>query len=163
MKRLTIIALAALALCSCAPRNQFTIKGTVEKPELEGAQIFLVPMEGASKETIDSTIIKDGRFQFKGNVERMSEIRIERMKRYGTENLLVVTEPGKIEVHMAAFSSAKGTPQNDSLQAWKGLMMQRRYTNLSNEVIRERTYNMIDALGEESTLGAFLNKMYPRK
>lgn len=162
MKKTAAILAAALTLMSCAPKNQFVIKGTVEKPELEDARVFLVPIGNETPEFIDSTQIKNGRFTFKGNTETLSEIRVERLKRFGTESLLVVTEPGTIEVSLGYFSSGKGTPQNDSLQAWKGANMIYRSGQMSREQLKERTYAIIDALGEDSTLGAFLSKLYPR-
>lgn len=46
---------------------------------------------------------------------------MDRKVRYGTQDLLIVTEPGEISVVIDSVSSGRGTPQNDALQAWKEL------------------------------------------
>ena len=51
----------------------------------------------------------------------MKGIRVDYQVRTGVQDLLVVSEPGDLEVGIDSISSAKGTPQNDSLQRWKEL------------------------------------------
>lgn len=106
--------------CRDASRSGgYHIHGFVADPNLNGAQVFLVPLQNAVKSTIDSVVIRDQRFEFKGDTVRMADIRIERLRRIGTQNLLVVTEPGDIHVTIGRVSTGGGTPQNDSLQMWK--------------------------------------------
>ena len=125
MKKIVFSFLAGTALlASCSQNNGYVIYGTVSNPDLEGAQVFLVPLENATKETVDSVYIHDQMFEFRGTEERVAEIRIEMYKRYGNENLLVVTEPGETFVTIGEVSSSRGTPQNDSLQVWKNLTKQ---------------------------------------
>lgn len=164
MKRIlfTLFAGAAM-LASCSQSNEYVIYGTVTNPDLEGAQVFLVPLENPVKETIDSVYIKNQMFEFRGNEEKMADIRIERFKRLGNENLLVITEPGETYVTIGPVSSSRGTPQNDSLQVWKNLTKQYYNKVMSREVYIERTRHMAKKLGAESTLGAFLNKRFPEK
>lgn len=172
-KIITLIAGAAL-LASCSQDKGYVIYGTVSNPDLEGAQVFLVPIENATKETIDSVAIHNQVFEFRGTEEKMAEIRIEMYKRYGNENLLVVTEPGETYVTIGQVSSGRGTPQNDSLQVWKNLTKQ-HYMQVSSLIrqnredeataLREsyvaRTLQMASNVGEESTLGAFLRSRFP--
>lgn len=164
MKRIlfTLFAGAAM-LASCSQSNEYVIYGTVTNPDLEGAQVFLVPLENPVKETIDSVYIKNQMFEFRGNEEKMADIRIERFKRLGNENLLVITEPGETYVTIGPVSSSRGTPQNDSLQVWKNLTKKYYNKEMSREVYIERTRHMAKKLGDESTLGAFLNKRFPEK
>ena len=164
MKRIlfTLFAGAAM-LASCSQSNEYVIYGTVTNPDLEGAQVFLVPLENPVKETIDSVYIKNQMFEFRGNEEKMADIRIERFKRLGNENLLVITEPGETYVTIGPVSSSRGTPQNDSLQVWKNLTKQYYNKVMSREVYIERTRHMAKKLGTESTLGAFLSKRFPEK
>ena len=130
MKSSPLFAVLALLAVSCSSSHGgFVIHGYVEDPALDGAQVFLVPLKDAVKENIDSVVIKGQKFEFKGTVERMSDIRIERLRRIGTQNLLVVTEPGDIYVTIGKQSSGYGTPQNDSLQAWKQLTENRMHSN----------------------------------
>ena len=91
MKKLLIPLFAGVVLlASCTQEKEYVIYGTVSNPDLEGAQVFLVPLENAVKETIDSVYIHNQVFEFRGTEEKMAEIRIERFKRLGNENLLVV-------------------------------------------------------------------------
>lgn len=131
MKKIFITVAMVLMLMSCADHSHdFSIYGTVTDPELEGACIFLVPylekVIEPTKENLDSTFISDGKFEFHGNVERLSDIRIERRRRINVQNLLVLTEPGTINVTIGRVSSSAGTPMNDSLQLWKELTKQYR-------------------------------------
>ena len=178
MKKIIIALIAGTALlASCAEQEKgYVIYGTVSNPDLEGAQVFLVPLENATKETIDSVYISNQMFEFRGTEEKMADIRIERYKRYGNENLLVVTEPGETFVTIGQVSSSRGTPQNDSLQVWKNLTMQynQQVSSLRRQgrkeeaaALREsyidRTRRMASNVGKGSTLGVFLNSRFPDK
>ncbi len=162
MKKILLTLFASVAmLASCSQNTKYVIYGTVSNPDLEGAQVFLVPLENAVKENIDSVYIHNQTFEFRGTEEKMADIRIERFKRLGTENLLVVTEPGEIYVTIGQISSGRGTRQNDSLQVWKNLTKQYYQKQLTREVYVDRTRKMASDLGEASTLGTFLNKRFP--
>jgi len=175
MKKLFSIAFAIMmiAACSGTPKGTYIIHGTVTSPDLEGAQIFLVPLENASKETIDSVVIKNQTFEFTGTEEKIADLRIEKMKRIGTENLLVVTEPGDIYVSIGQVSTGMGTIQNDSLQVWKNLTME--YNTISNEFLRQgnreavtnlhasykaRSKEIAKNVGENTTLGKFISSLF---
>lgn len=176
MKSSPLFAVLALLAVSCSSSHGgFMIHGYVEDPALDGAQVFLVPLKDAVKESIDSVVIKGQKFEFKGTVERMSDIRIERLRRIGTQNLLVVTEPGDIYVTIGKQSSGYGTPQNDSLQVWKQLTENRiqavrilyeggmkEQADSINRAYRERTRQMVSNLGE-GTLHDFLDGLYPER
>lgn len=177
MKKSIIAFLAgAVLLASCSQSSEYVIYGTVSNPDLEGAKVFLVPLENAVKENIDSTYIRNQAFEFRGTQERMADIRIERYKRFGNENLLVVTEPGELYVTIGQVSSGRGTPQNDSLQVWKNLTRQhyqlagglRSQGDMEGlkalrDAYAERCRQMAADLGRESTLGAFLCSRFPQK
>lgn len=180
MKRIFSFAVIAILLASCAPKNQFRIHGYVSNPNLEGACIFLVPatepVNLPSKDNLDSTFIKDQKFEFKGEVERLGDLRIEAMRRVGTQNLLVVTEPGDIYVTIGEKSSGYGTAQNDSLNVWKELTEKTRSLTLAmlqsnckeeadstHAAYKARSQSMAHALGDDSTLGKFLLSLYPDK
>ena len=51
----------------------------------------------------------------------MAMLRVDFKVRFGTQDLLVVTEDGTIHATIGALSHAGGTPLNDSLQVWKDL------------------------------------------
>lgn len=175
MKKIIFTLLAGTALlASCSQDKGYVIYGTVSNPDLEGAQVFLVPLENATKETIDSVYIHNQMFEFRGTEEKMADIRIEMYKRYGNENLLVVTEPGETFVTIGQVSSGRGTPQNDSLQVWKNLTMQyyqqsgslrKQGMKAEADALRDsyaaRTRQMASNVGKESTLGKFLDSRFP--
>lgn len=175
MKKIIFSLIAGVALMtSCSQEKEYVIYGTVSNPDLEGAQVFLVPLENATKETIDSVSIHNQVFEFRGTEEKMAEIRIERFKRLGNENLLVVTEPGETFVTIGQISSGRGTPQNDSLQVWKNLTkdyyqkaasLNRQDRKEEAAALREsyaaRSRQMASNVGDESTLGIFLISRFP--
>lgn len=175
MKKTIFTLLAgAVLLASCSRNKEYVIYGSVSNPDLEGAKVFLVPLENAAEENIDSVCIRNRMFEFRGTVEKMAEIRIEMSKGYGSENLLVVTEPGEAYVTIGPESSAKGTPQNDSLQVWKNLteqyydqlsILMRQKRNLEAMKLRDsyysRSHQMALNVGVETALGRFLYSRFP--
>ena len=122
--RLPIVALLLVAVASCDGRQEPSaslcrIHGVAPNPNLEGKQIFLVPLTNDTRWNVDSVVIRDGRFAFERDTLMMAKIIIDYHFRQGFQPLLVVVEPGDIHVEIDSISSAHGTPQNDSLQMWK--------------------------------------------
>lgn len=163
---LILSLLTAALLCSCN-KCGYHISGTVTDPNLEGAIVFLVPVtepvHEPEKDNLDSTFIKNGKFEFRGTKERLVDVRLEKFKRMGVQNLLVVTEAGEISVVLGTRSSGAGTPQNDSLQVWKDITENRGRLGLTPQTYMDRTRSMAHAVGDESTLGSFLLGLYPEK
>lgn len=123
MGLLGIVGLMGFVGCQEKPSDgKCHIYGTVADKNLEGKRIFLVPFTGpATAETVDSMEVTNGKFEFTPDSMQMYKILMDYHFRMGTETLLVIAEPGVLEVIIDSVSSAKGTPQNDSLQAWKEL------------------------------------------
>lgn len=120
------MVLAAIVLLdSCNTDTTCRIHGTVGKERLNGKRIFLVPLFGPqTAEFVDSVVIEDGKFEFATDSAKMFKILVDYHYRMGIQQLLVVGEPGDIEVKIDSVSSAHGARQNDSLQAWKELTEQ---------------------------------------
>ena len=118
------IASMALTMGGCKSEKRIVtgkchIMGTIN-PKFNGKKIFLVPMtRPATMETVDSMVVENGKFEFTADTCDLRVIRIDYHYRQGVQDLLVVTEPGDLVVNIDSISSCKGTPQNDSLQAWK--------------------------------------------
>lgn len=129
MKNLFVLGLLGLIVLvgfvSCQKEKydgKCHITGTVVGEQYEGKRIFLVPFEGpATAETVDSMEITNGTFHFEPDSVQMYKILLDYHFRMGLQPLLVIGEPGTIEVTIDSISSAHGTPQNDSLETWKKL------------------------------------------
>ena len=118
--------IAVILLDSCKSDTTCRIHGTVGIERLNGKRIFLVPLFGPqTAEYVDSVVIENGKFEFATDSAKMFKILVDYHYRLGVQQLLVVVgEPGDIQVTIDSISSAHGTPQNDSLQVWKELTMQ---------------------------------------
>ena len=175
---------------SCQQSNdgKCHIEGTVNGEQYEGKRIFLVPNSGpATMETVDSMEIKDGKFHFEPDSVQMYKILLDYHYRMGLQPLLIVGEPGTINVTIDSISHATGTPQNDSLEQWKvqteihnrqlGMMrknmaeLNKRGDSLQAKYIQQRadsfhlvyknyTRQMAKNL-QGTVLGDFLEQMYP--
>ena len=175
---------------SCQQSNdgKCHIEGTVNGEQYEGKRIFLVPNSGpATMETVDSMEIKDGKFHFEPDSVQMYKILLDYHYRMGLQPLLIVGEPGTINVTIDSISHATGTPQNDSLEQWKvqteihnrqlGMMrknmaeLNKRGDSLQAKYIQQRAdsfhlvyKNYTRQLAknmEGSVLGDFLMSLYP--
>ena len=106
--------------CQQSSDGKCHIIGSVNGEQYEGKLIFLVPNSGpATMETVDSMEITNGKFHFEPDSIQMYKILLDYHYRMGLQPLLVVGEPGTIEVTIDSISHATGTPQNDSLEQWK--------------------------------------------
>ena len=127
-KYLNRFLLVMLAYClfilipaGCQNKSYYQIEGHLPNASGDGEFIYLVPFEDAVKERVDSTRIENNKFLFEGTVQ-IPEIFILRTRpllRLKLQPLLVVKEPGRINVKIDSTSSACGTALNDSLQHWK--------------------------------------------
>ena len=124
MKKILLCFMALVAATmffSCQQNDRKChITGTVNGEQYEGKYIFLVPNSGpATVETVDSVEITNGKFHFEPDSMQMYKILLDYHYRLDLQPLLVVGEPGTIEVIIDSISHATGTPQNDSLEQWK--------------------------------------------
>ncbi len=124
MKKILLCFMALVAATmffSCQQNDRKChIIGTVNGEQYEGKYIFLVPNSGpATVETVDSVEITNGKFHFEPDSMQMYKILLDYHYRLDLQPLLVVGEPGTINVTIDSISHATGTPQNDSLEQWK--------------------------------------------
>lgn len=154
----TLLVIAALfSSCAGKTEKEYIIKGEVRQARLEGQRVFLVPVVDSIKSIVgvDSCEIKDMKFQFKGNEEYVADIRIDWHSRYGTQNLLVVTEPGITNVLIDSTSIGGGTPQNEVLQEWKDFAI------MANRVMGEKSLEvrMLRAKGDTTTANSLRDSL----
>lgn len=117
---------------SCGNHDkEFIVKGTTGQTRLNGNRVFLVPFGDKHIQDsigVDSVVIENGEFEFHGQGEYLARITIDKHMRYGTQDLLVVTESGgEIKVIIDSVSSGGGTPQNEALQQWKEKLAEHNY------------------------------------
>ncbi|MBQ7422133.1 MAG: DUF4369 domain-containing protein [Prevotella sp.] len=127
MKKILLFSMLAVVPmmfinCQSSISSKCHIHGRMANSQYEGRRIFLVPLEGPQDAAhVDSVVIKDGKFEFTPDSFMLAKILVDYHYRYGLQPLLVVTEPGDVDVVIGENSSATGTPQNDSLQLWKSI------------------------------------------
>lgn len=193
MKKILLffVVLSAVTLfysCQKANDGKCHIYGIVGDEKFEGKRVFLVPFYGPKNaETVDSIEIEDGKFEFTTDSFKLYKILIDLQYRMGIQPLLVIGEPGTVQVVIDSVSHAVGTPQNDSLEKWKvrteihnrelGKMLKHsaelkmKGDSVQSNYIKQRadsfhlvyknyTRRMAKNM-EGQTLGDFLKDMYP--
>lgn len=196
---LTIVAMAMALLMTigCAENKKGSnvsggvchIVGTLPSDDYNDKCLYLIAENKLIRDSvgIDSCFVKDRKFEFTTDKNMMMILRMAFKYRFGLQDLLVVTEPGELEVVIDSISSAKGTPNNDSLQMWKdatesrGIVMAelRKEMNDAQEAGDTARANAIKAHGDslyiayknytrrlavnldEGPLKEFLGKMFP--
>lgn len=153
--------------------NTYRIYGEVANTLCDGATIFLVPVDGpATAETVDSAVIENRKFYFEGTIEKLAVLRLQMPQRVKFQELLLITEPGDINVWLDGIGSVTGTKQNDSLQVWKNLtetyirQMRTAPDSIRADILntyKQRTIDLGHNIGENTTLGKFLLELYKNK
>ncbi len=133
--------LAALSIfAACTQNKKYTIEGTVSQAELEGTNVYLQEMTDSAMLSVDSALIVDGKFRFKGEVEVpvLRFVAFEKIK--GKEKEIpsrapLLLEPGKIVVKQDSLLAVTGTPVNDEYHNFK--TQQLELTNKLREINRQ--------------------------
>jgi len=122
MKKLNLLFFLIICFTGCS-KNESVINGRLPDASFDNEWIYLVPIKNASKKTVDSVLIRDSSFQFKLKPKKQNQIFILRVKslllRMDLQNILIISEPGIIDVRLDKHSMASGTPLNQILQQWK--------------------------------------------
>nr|WP_321406287.1 DUF4369 domain-containing protein [uncultured Carboxylicivirga sp.] len=117
-----ILILFVATLTYCKPNNDsYQINGKLPSNDFDGEYVYLVPFENATQAKVDSTLILEGKFVFRGSTDHpeVCILRTRPLLRLKLEEILIIKEPGILNVTLASTSYAKGTVSNDSLQKWK--------------------------------------------
>ncbi|MDE6795239.1 MAG: DUF4369 domain-containing protein [Muribaculaceae bacterium] len=132
MRNLIYLSLCFICLgvvCCTKSNEEYIVKGSTTQSRLNGQRVFIVPYGSPTIEDsigVDSTVIKDGKFEFRSRKgEYLARVTVDKRVRHGTQDLLIVTEPGVITIVIDSVSSGGGTPQNEALQSWKDLKTNR--------------------------------------
>ncbi|MBQ2020261.1 MAG: AhpC/TSA family protein [Rikenellaceae bacterium] len=153
MKRLVILALAALALLSCTDRK-YSIVAEFPSNVVEDGQIFQL-INYDNDEVIDSVTAMNNRICFEGKVVKPYAVA---MKSPMGGYLPFVLEPGEILID--SMGTISGTPSNEALLAMKAEMNAvRSDATLTREDKSLRMTNVLDSTFEankENAVGYFL-------
>jgi len=117
-----LVLFTVCLLVACSPSQMGVIEGTLPDLSYDGEQLYLVPLQGATSENVDSVQIENGLFRFEKVVDepQIFILRLRPLLRLKVQELLVVVEPGATAIAtLGAPSSGGGTALNDSLQQWK--------------------------------------------
>lgn len=151
-RKVFYILLVLLCAVGCKPSATMVIRGTAPA-ECEGLNIYLVPQPFPKAEQVDSTVIRDGRFEFEVDAAevRMCDITISRKSPVPFQRLLVMIEPGEVEVEIGEVSMGGGTPLNDELAEWKRVLSTagNRADELRAEIAKQSDKAVIDSLKAE--------------
>lgn len=117
MKKLVYL-FAAAAFVACSENKGYVVTGTVEGAA-DGDTVYLAAVEGRQLVNLDSTVIQNGTFTFKG-VQDTAVARYITYKAEGKEGLNIdfFLENGKINVNLSEGTNdaATGTLNNDAYQ-----------------------------------------------
>ena len=161
MKKVIVSLLVIMALItSCAEtivKDEYTISGKLPNTENDGNPVFLQEVGSTWKErvNIDTAIIENGVFEFKGVAEKGIEVRFVTVSNPNSnieESVLVAVEPGKIEVTLDTVSTVKGTAINEQYQTFLGNLNKAENENNDDEyfktVVDFTKANIQNKLGE---------------
>lgn len=151
-----LIVMMLLCAVGCQPSATMIIRGTAPS-ECEGLNVYLVPQPFPKAEEVDSTVIREGRFEFRvdASQERMCDITISLKSRVPFQRLLIAIEQGELEVVIDTISVGGGTPMNDDLTEWKNVMTEAgtRADELRAQILVEDDQAVIDSLKQEMEQG----------
>jgi len=122
-KVILFLAAVALLVSSCTEKDAFTINGKLPNGTYDGQQVYLKTLDSNWKDliTIDTVNVVDGEFFFKGLAKEGSTVHfisLDDAPDFMSRPVMVVVEPGHIEVNLDSVSSVKGTSSNNTYQAF---------------------------------------------
>lgn len=119
MKKFFLFLSALAIFISCAPKGEYTVKGTA-LADRNGMDVYLLYQREDGVEKVDTTTIKNGKFSFKGIQETPAvyAITLKDTNEMSTPVFqLLLIEPGKITADITEEGvRIGGTPANDAFQ-----------------------------------------------
>ncbi|MEG1586911.1 MAG: TlpA disulfide reductase family protein [Bacteroidales bacterium] len=145
--RTNIFLFLLLLFFSCTPNYNYRIEGTVKDNSLDGMFIYLQEIRDNRLVTIDSSLVKNAHFIFKGSQESpvIRELSFRHHKQDGLSSLVFILQPGEMKAYIDSVSYVTGTEQNNRLHQYfeklhyyqtriSGLITQYQIVTLSNEL-----------------------------
>ena len=155
MKKVVFALLTVLCLYSCGAK-QFGIEGTVADKGMNGKTIYIKERINREWKVLDSTIIKDGKFSFKGVADSVKIAYLAFVYPEGNKvRQAFVLENGKLTavVDSTGFIVLKGTAQNDLLQTYqdaKNVFNKKAdaFYKANNDTVKSKEQELAFAKGE---------------
>ncbi|MCR5445960.1 MAG: AhpC/TSA family protein [Bacteroidales bacterium] len=116
MKKINVIicvAMATMLVAACGNKHQFTINGTIDGTEYNGKKLYMIDLYGDTETPLDSAVVTDGKYTFKGTAEETKNVIIDAL--VAPYLVRIILEPGTIVIN---GDSIGGTPLNDKLLAF---------------------------------------------
>lgn len=116
MKYLSIF-IGILFFLSCEDPHNYRIKGHVSDTSLNGEYIYLQEIRDNKLFNIDSVIVSESSFEFKGIVDSavIRELNFLHVESRVVNPLVFVLEPANLTAYIDTVSYIEGTPDNDAL------------------------------------------------
>jgi hypothetical protein len=105
-------------------KQECIITGILPGEMYDNEWIYLVPLQDATAETVDSARVEGNTFRIIPSVhnkEKPVVIRARPRLRIALQEIVIIAEAGEINVRLDSSSIASGTPMNNTLQQWKEL------------------------------------------
>jgi len=121
MKKIIVFLFSILLFTSCTKKEIFKVEGSVPDSTFNGSKIYFVALDGPISRNVDSTIIDKGKFHFEKKADSLCVKILRVPARFPViiEDLVVVLEPGNLNVSLSGNSQGEGTRLNNILQSWK--------------------------------------------
>lgn len=121
MKKFSILFIAAISLIACQNKT-YKVTGNVADASYEGKNVYVQEMTDTEMITVDTAIVKDGAFTFEGRADS-TVLRFialdETVSSTNPSRVLLVLEPGKIEVKFDSLVTVSGTKLNDDYTSFR--------------------------------------------
>ena len=147
MKKIIVsICTLVVLLAACTSKSSYNVNGSLPDKAFDGRYIYLINYEDDKK--VDSVIITDGKFAFKGSIDTAALYRVDVGQGVFSSFIL---ENAAINIDMTKPYGAKGTSLNESfvkfIEDSEGLT-----NNARNKIEIIRTDNEIDPVQKQVLL-----------
>lgn len=120
MKKAIYLLFVLLCCIGCTSEHNYEIVGTVKDNSLNGQYIYLQAIEGDQLLTVDSALVSNAKFKFKGvqHDPVIRELCFPKQELNQFAPVVFVLQAGKLLATIDTVSSVTGTEQNDRLQQY---------------------------------------------
>lgn len=162
-KVILLFATMAIVFASCQNKTAYKVEGTVADANLNGKYVYLQENTDSAIVNVDSMLLADGKFQFKGDIEKSKVHFItldQNVQTLNAKRVMFLLEPGTITVNIDTIPTVGGTAANDDLNDFMQHQFEftkttRAISNQYNEAMKAGTMN--------DSLEASINAAYEKE